>query len=157
MHRAVAGHDAVVATFGAPLNLDTITHVPDVTTRGTEHILAAMREHGVDRLVCMTMIGAGDSRGHGRAVFSNFFRPVILGRITADRERQEERVRASGTRWTIVRPTELKEGSLTGDYRVYEDLDGVTAAQITRADVGDYLVRAVGDEATVGRTYLITE
>ena len=152
-------HDAVVATFGAPLNFDSLTHVPTVTAEGTANLLAAMRAHGPKRLVCMTMIGAHESRGHGRAVFDKVIQPVMLGRITADRERQEDLVRAADhLAWTIVRPTELADGERTGEYRVYEDLTGVRADTIARANVADFLLRCATDAgASVGHTYLITD
>lgn len=56
-----------------------------------------------------------------------------------------------------MRPTELKDGPTTGEVRAYEEMAGVHSKQITRADVGEYLVKVAADDATVGHTYLITE
>lgn len=61
--------------------------MPDLTTRGTGLLLEAMDAGGVERLACMTMIGAGDSKGHGRAVFDKLIQPVMPGRITEGRNR----------------------------------------------------------------------
>ncbi|WP_229642751.1 hypothetical protein [Waterburya agarophytonicola] len=36
-------------------------------------------------LICMTGIGAGDSRGHGRFIFDNLILPILLRRIYDDK------------------------------------------------------------------------
>jgi uncharacterized protein YbjT (DUF2867 family) len=153
---AMAGVDAAALTFGAPMEADTVLHVPDLCEVGTWNVLSAMSKHGVRRLVCMTMIGVGDSEGHGRFVFRNLVRPVLLGRIVQDREAQEALVRKSGTDWTIVRPTELNDDEATGDFKALENLEGVTASTIPRADVAAFLAAMVDDPTRVGRTYLLT-
>ena len=156
VERAADGVDALVLTFGAPLTAETILHQPDLCEIGTRNALAAMAKHGIGRLVCMTMIGVGASKDHGRFVFRNLVRPVLLGRIATDRERQEAAIRASDARWTIVRPTELTNEEATGDFRALTDLEGVKASTIPRADVAAFLADAVADESTIGSTYLLT-
>ena len=112
---AMAEQDAVITVFGAPLNWSNITSIPDVCTVGTRNIISAMKQHEVKRLVCMTGIGAGDSRGHGRFIFDNLILPLLLGRIYIDKNRQEREVMQSNLDWTIVRPTELTDESGTGN------------------------------------------
>ena len=157
VREAMDGQDVVILTFGAPMNADTLLHEPDLCKDGTAHVVDAMADAGVKRLVCQTMIGVGNSKDHGRFIFRNLIRPVLLGRIAEDREAQEEIVRSSYTQWTIVRPTELNDDAQTGGYRVLEDLEGVTAKTIARADVAEFLVKVAEDDNTIGRTYLITQ
>lgn len=155
--RAVAGREVVILAFGAPMNFDNLIHVPSVCEDGTRNVVKAMQSHGVRRLICMTMIGAGDSRNHGRFIFRDVILPVMLGRIVEDRNAQEDVVRNSELDWTIVRPTELTDDAGAGGYRVIEDLEGVTAKKIAREDVGHYLILAAEAPALIGKTHLITD
>ena len=148
---AVKGQDAVCITIGI-----RPTRAPvDVFSRGTEVVLAAMRHAGVHRLVCVTGIGAGDSRGHGGALYDRVIQPLLLNSIYADKERQETLVRASGVMWTLVRPGFLTNRPGTGRYRVTADLTGVMARKISRADVATYLLREMTTSVHAGKTVLV--
>lgn len=153
---AMADRDAVIAVFGAPANWSNITSVPDVCTVGTRNIIDAMKQHGVKRLICMTGIGAGDSKGHGRFVFDNLILPIMLGRIYVDKNRQEQEVFNSGLDWIVVRPTELTNDSESGNYRVLTDLKGEKAKTISRADVADFLVQQIESDRYLHKTPLLT-
>lgn len=142
--------DAVMVVFGAPLNWSTFTQIPDLCTVGTTNIINAMKQHQVKRLICMTGIGAGDSKGHGRWMFDNLILPIILKHIYIDKNRQEQIVMQSNLDWTIVRPAELTDEPESGDYRVLIDLKGKKAKTISRADVADFLVQQI-DSNCYGR------
>ena len=153
---AMANQEAVLATFGAPPNWQNITSVPDLCTIGTRHIIDAMKQHGVKRLICMTGIGAGDSKGHGRFVFDNLILPIMLGRIYVDKNRQEHEVMQSNLDWIVVRPTELSDDPERGEYRILTDLEGEKAKTISRADVADFLVQQIESDRYLHQTPLIT-
>ncbi|VEP13025.1 Glycerol-3-phosphate acyltransferase PlsX [Hyella patelloides LEGE 07179] len=154
---AMVGQEAVITVFGAPLNWSTVTSVPDLCTTGTRNIISAMKQQEVKRLICMTGIGAGDSREHGRFVFDNLILPLLLGRIYADKNRQEREVMQSNLDWTIVRPAELTDESETDDYRVLTDLKGQKAKTIARTNVADFLVKQVKSDRFLHQTPLITK
>ena len=148
---AVKGQDVVCITIGirptpAPVN---------VFSRGTEVVLAAMRHADVHRLVCVTGIGAGDSRGHGGGLYDRVVQPLLLNSIYADKDRQETLVRASDVMWTLVRPGFLTNRPGTGRYRVTADLTGVMARKISRADVATYLLREMTTSMDAGKTVLV--
>ncbi|TSA16475.1 MAG: NAD-dependent epimerase/dehydratase family protein [Betaproteobacteria bacterium] len=148
---AVKGQDAICITIGI-----RPTRAPvDVFSRGTEVTLAEMRHAGVRRLVCVTGIGAGDSRGHGGWLYDRIIQPLLLKSIYADKDRQETLVRASVVNWTIVRPGFLTNWPGTGRYRISADLTGVTARKISRADVASYLLREMTTSMDAGRTVLV--
>ena len=153
---AMAEQEAVLAVFGAPPNWTNITSVPDVCTIGTRNIIDAMKQYGVKRLICMTGIGAGDSRGHGRFIFDNLILPVMLGRIYVDKNRQEKEVMQSDLDWIIVRPTELTNKPESGNYKVLTDLEGKKANTISRADVANFLVEQIESDRYLHKTPLIT-
>ncbi len=152
MLEAVRGQDAICLTIGTGLTFKPVT----LFSQGTLNVLAAMAEHGVRRLICVTGIGAGDSRGHGGFLYDRVVAPLLLRTIYQDKDRQEDLIRASGTDWTIVRPGFLTNGPLTGKYRVLTDLTGVTAGRIARADVAHFMLAELAANRYLGQAPLLT-
>jgi len=152
VRQAVAGQEAVCLTIGIGVTWKPVT----VFSQGTENVLAAMAEHGVRRLVCVTGIGAGDSKGHGGFLYDRIFKPLLLKTIYEDKDRQEALIKASDTDWTIVRPGFLTTGPLTGNYRVLTDLRGVTAGNISRADVAHFILQELSSHRYLSQTPLLT-
>ena len=131
--------------------------MPDLCTTGTRYIIEAMKKHGVRRLVCMTGIGAGDSRRHGRFVYRNVILPLLLGRIYRDKDRQEQEVMTSNLDWIIVRPAGLTDEPGSGNYRVLTNLEGQFVRTISRIDVADFLVKQIDGNDYLHQTPLITQ
>ncbi len=149
---AMAGQNAVCCTIG----VKTPWEQPNVFSEGTRRLLEAMKRSGVRRLVCITGIGAGDSRGHGGFLYDRVLFPLLLKAVYADKDRQEALVRASDTDWTIVRPGFLSNGPLTGNYRALTDLSGVTARRVARADVAHFMLKELESNRYLGQTLLLT-
>ena len=136
VERAVAGQDAVVWTVGVGPTRRPV----HLFSRSTQFLLAAMAKHRVRRLVCVTGIGAGDSRGHGGFLYDRIVQPLFLQTVYEDKDRQEAMLRGSDLDWTIVRPGTLTNGPATGLARALTDLSGVTAGKVSRADVAAFIV-----------------
>lgn len=149
---AVAGQDAVVSALGSAVTLRRQSLLSD----GTQALIDAMKQAGMRRLVCITGVGAGDSRGHGGLLYDWVLRPVVLRQVYADKDRQEEVVRASGLDWVLVRPGLLTDGPRTGTYRALTDLSGVRKATVSRADVADFVLKQLAGTEFVGQTPLLT-
>jgi putative NADH-flavin reductase len=149
---AMVEQDAVLCTIGVKV---PGLHV-SVFSEGTKNLLAAMKGAGVKRLVCVTGIGAGDSKGHGGFIYDNFVLPFLFRAVYADKDRQEAIIRASDREWTIVRPGFLTNGPLTERYKAPTDLTGVTAGWISRADVAHFMLKSLEASEYVGKTPLIT-
>jgi putative NADH-flavin reductase len=143
IERAVAGQHAVVWTVGVGPTRRRV----DLFSRGTQFLLAAMAKHGVRRLICVTGIGAGDSRGHGGFLYDSILLPLFMKTVYDDKDRQEAQLRASDVDWTIVRPGPLTNGPATGLVRALTELEGVRARRVSRADVAGFIVEnlATGD------------
>ncbi len=152
VRRAMAGQEAVCVTVGIGVTWRPVT----VFSQGTRNVLEAMQEHGVRRLICITGIGAGDSKGHGGFFYDRIVNPLLLKTIYEDKDRQEALIRASDTDWTIVRPAMLTKGPLTRKYRVITDLTGVTAGKISRADVAHFILEELAAPRFLGQTPLLT-
>src|ERR1017187_4190056 len=99
MVAAVAGQDAVISSLGAKLSRKPTT----LFSEGTRNLVAAMNKAGVKRLVCITVIGAGDSRMHGGFLYDRLILPLLLKEIYNDKDRQEALICESKLDWTIVR------------------------------------------------------
>lgn len=153
MDAAVEGHDAVIFTIGLGPTQEPVT----VFSEGTRNVLDAMSQHGVGQLVMVTGIGAGDSRGHGSMAYDFFVRPVLMRTVYEDKDRSEALLQESQVDWVIVRPGFLTNEPGKARYRVIRDLEGVTAGDISRADVAHFMLSAVEDEEYWGQTILLSD
>lgn len=95
------GADAVICAAGI-YQREYKTTLSD----GTRNILSAMQKHGVRRLLVVSSIGAGDSKGQG-AWWVVLYQRLMLKYVLWDKDRQEQAIRDSGLDWTIVRPPRL--------------------------------------------------
>lgn len=149
---AVRGQDAVCLTIGIKATRKPVS----VFSEGAKTVVEAMRNSSCKRLITVTGIGAGDSKGHGGFLYDKIFKPLFVKTIYEDKDRQEAIVRESGLDWVIVRPGFLTNGPRTGKYRVLTDLKGVKAGKISRADVADFIVREGAEMKYKGQTPLLT-
>jgi putative NADH-flavin reductase len=148
--RALTGVDAVIQSLG--VGADALLKGTTLFSKATRILVDAMRASGVRRLVVVTGLGAGDSRGHGGLLYDALLFPLLLKRVYDDKDVAEQIVRASGLNWTIVRPALLTNGRATGRYRVLVEPASWRAGLISRADVADFLVKQVSDTAYFGKT-----
>jgi uncharacterized protein YbjT (DUF2867 family) len=75
-----------------------------------------------------------------------------LGRIYDDKDVQERIVRSSKLDWVIVRPVIPTNGQKTSAYRALVDPRDWTCGFISRADVADFLVKEIDDDAFLHKT-----
>jgi len=118
-------------------------------------LVDAMKAAGLKRLIAVTGLGAGDSRGHGGLLYDVVVFPLLLKRVYDDKDVQEWIIKSSGLDWTIVRPGLLTNRPATGRYRVLTAPEDWRFGMISRADVADFLVRQVDDRALIGTTPLL--
>ena len=141
--RALSGQEAVISALGSgptgPFKEMTLL------SEGTRNLISAMQGQNVSRLVCITGIGAGESKGHGPWWYDWLVQPLMLRGVYVDKTRQENLVRQSGLDWTLVRPGALTNGPAKGSeaVRVLTDLTGFHAGFISRADVAAFCLTEV--------------
>ncbi|MEH2419694.1 MAG: SDR family oxidoreductase [Nostoc sp.] len=149
---AVQQQDAVISSLGTKkISLESVT----LLSEGTKKLLQAMERHSVKRLICITGLGAGDSKGHGGLLYDKLILPLILKRIYDDKDRQEAEIRQSNLDWVIVRPGILTNDPAKGNYQVLTDLTGVTAGKISRADVAAFVLQQLTSDRYLNQTPLI--
>lgn len=110
----------------------------------------------VTRLVCITGMGAGDSRGHGGPLFDRLIFPLLLRKVYADKDRQEAIVRESGLDWVLVRPTVLNDKPGRDATRALTDLARFHGGTIARADVASFVLDQLRADTWLQRAPLIT-
>jgi putative NADH-flavin reductase len=125
--RAVVDQDAVISALGVA------TTRPDTTLSvGTGHIVSAMSEHGVSRLLVISGNGLGINGG---PVVDRLLTPTLLRHVKTDAQAQEYVITASGLRWTIVRPFRLVDRRPPSvRYRVAESFPTTVLARWTTRD-----------------------
>jgi uncharacterized protein YbjT (DUF2867 family) len=151
--RAIAGCDAVVSSLGTAMS--PFKEVSSLST-ATRALVGVMAAQNVRRLVCITGLGAGDSRGHGGFFFDRVLLPLMLRKVYEDKDRQEDAIRASNLDWTIIRPTVLNDKPARGGIKALTDLSGVYGGTIARADVAEFVVQQLAADTWLRKAPLIT-
>jgi putative NADH-flavin reductase len=147
VEKAVPGHDAVLCAIGTGAGRGTLRE------EGTRNIVRAMEKAGVQRLICQSSMGVGDSRANLGFLTKYVIVPVFLRHAFADHERQEAVVKESTLDWTIVRPPHLKDGPRTGTYRHgFPTTDTGIQGKISRADVADFMLKQLADTTYLHQT-----
>jgi putative NADH-flavin reductase len=149
---AVRGQDAVIVALGAsPLAMRKPLTLYSESTR---LVIAAMKEHGVRRLVVLSARGAGDSAQLFNPVQRLVVRHVLLRHNYDDHERQEQLAKESGLEWVIARPTRLTNGPAKRRFKAESEQRAVPSS-ISRADSAVFMVDAVEDDRWVRKTVLL--
>jgi putative NADH-flavin reductase len=157
VEQAIAGQDVVLSTLGVPFSRKPIS----VYSQGVAHMVKAMKQYGVRRLVC---VSSSATEPHydpeGGFIFERIVQPTIIrtiGRtLYEDMRRMETLVKNSNLDWTIVRPSGLFETPEVTPYQVAEtyikgrftsrtDLANCMLQQLTH----DQYLRKVAAVATV--------
>jgi len=113
---------------------------------GVRVIVEVAREYGVQRVVMVTAIGCGDSRG---AVAPKVLE--VLGEVLAVKTEAEEYLMSAGVAATIVRPGGLTDDPASGTGVLTDDR--MTMGVINRSDLGALVADCLADASTVGGIY----
>lgn len=144
--QAFVGQEAVLSALGGAKGSP-----PDIRSKGLRNVIDAMRQQDVRRLVALSALGAGDSRGQSGFVHSKVIAPLFLKKILADQTAMEEVVRSSGLQWTLVRATRLTNGPASGKAEVMSRGGGM-ASKVSRTDIATFMVQQLSDLTYVGKT-----
>lgn len=146
VEQAVHGQEAVLCSIGAGRN-------GVIRSEGTRNIIKAMEKTGVERFVCQSTIGVGDSRGNLDFFWKYIMFGLLLRPAYADHVFQEAYVRQSRLDWTIVRPAAFTDEGRTGAYQhgFPGNERGITL-KISRADVADFMLKQLSDNTYLHQT-----
>jgi putative NADH-flavin reductase len=155
VRNALLDVDVVIQTLGVDFSPRLIFEGTRLFSESTRILVDVMKAAGVKRLITVTGLGAGDSRGHAGLLYDAILFPLLLKRVYDDKDVQEWIVRSSGLDWTIVRPGMLTNGPATNQYRVLTAPKDWRFGVISRADVANFLERLTNDRALIGTTPLL--
>lgn len=137
---SAANYTAVVSTLGC-YGCD---NPPDYL--GNRNVFDAAVAAGIDRVIMISTLGAGDS-----ADTPPFPVKWFLGDVMELKTRAEDHLVDSGLSYTIIRPGALKDAPATGNGLLTEDTDALGV--ITRADLAQLVVDCLDDDTTAGAVY----
>ena len=152
LKEAALDMDVVCSCIGVPI---TFKPVDLFSVAATNLVAVATQQPGL-KLIAVTGIGAGDSKGHGGFLYDSIFKPLFLKTIYQDKDREEQIIMDSSADWLIVRPAALTNGPRTGNYRILTELEGVVAKRISRLDVADFLLAEMAQPTRFGQTPMLT-
>lgn len=138
--KAMKDQDAAISALGRGYSFKSM----NLIQQAVPAILAAMRTQGVRRLIFTSAMGVGESFQDAPLMPRAFFRTLLRG-IYADKAIGDRLIQGSDLDWTIVRPTQMTDGPLTGKYRFGERLALKGMPSISRADTAQFIVRQVDD------------
>ena len=134
LNAPMAGQEAVICALGIAQTFKPV----EVFSEGASHIVRSMMRHNTRRLICITGIGAGESKGHGGWLYNKVIQPFLLKTIYEDKTRQEELIRYCDRDWVVVRPARMTDGPARGRYAMLKEVRGVQTTTISRADVAAF-------------------
>lgn len=149
---ALAGQDAVVSALGPRTKKDP------VCAEAADAVIAAMQQHGVRRVVWLSASGVGDSRqtmNNASFVFGRIILPLFLRHPYANHERAEDKLRASGLEYTVVRPLQLVDKSTGRPVTATLPDQPVRGFKITRREVATFMLDELEARKYVGRMPLL--
>lgn len=143
LRAAVQGKDAVVFALGVNTTGPT-TFFSDVT----ERLVDSMTQTGVKRLVAITGVGAGETKGHGGFLYDQIIYRLFTRHRYADKDKQEDLIAASALDWVIVRPAPFADAAPESPLEVHTAVGPKTVLRrIARAEVARFVVDQLTDDA----------
>lgn len=139
--KTIAGQDAVIVLLGTGSDLSPTT----VMSEGAQNIVAAMKAHGVDKVVACTS---------AFLLWDPAKVPPRLQDVTDDHIRMHKVLQESGLKYVAVMPPHIAgDQPLTGAYSVTLDGRGPSRV-ISKHDLGHFMLRCLTtDEYDGHNTY----
>ncbi|MCK5041193.1 MAG: SDR family oxidoreductase [Sphingomonadales bacterium] len=138
---AVRGCDGVVIALGSTKLTGKLRSI------GTKHIVAAMEEHGVKRLVCLSTLGVGDSRANLDFFWKYLMFGMLLRFVFNDHVEQERIVKNSGLNWVIARPAAFTNDPVRGNYKQGFGVEEKgLKLKIARQDVASFMLQQLTED-----------
>jgi putative NADH-flavin reductase len=151
---ALEGAEVVLSALGVPPSRRPIS----IYSQGVAAISAAMKRHGVSRLLAVSSSVMDPRwRPSGEHLFNYVLDPLVNRRVARtahdDMRRMESYLRDSDLSWTLVRPSGLFSHPSVTDYQVAPDVaDGLFTA---RSDLAAAMLAFAADDRFVHRAMAV--
>ena len=131
---ALMGHDVVICTLGAGRK-------GGLRAPGTKNIMEGMTQLGIQRFICQTTLGCGESVKNLNFVWKHIMFGWLLKGAYKDHKLQEDFVNRSPLDWTIIRPAAFTDGPLTGRYKHgFPGDEKEITLKISRSDIAHFML-----------------
>jgi uncharacterized protein YbjT (DUF2867 family) len=134
-------YSALISTLGT-----TGKDRPRPDFDGNRNVFEAGKAVGIRRVILITTIGAGDSKGREPWLAGQFLKEII-----ALKTQTEDYLAKSGLDYTIIRPGGLL--GTTKHKRAFLTEDTESFSWITRTDLAELVVRALDDPQAINKIY----
>jgi uncharacterized protein YbjT (DUF2867 family) len=125
--------------------------VANLDSQGNANVADSAKAAGVERLVMISSVGAGDSYEAAPLISR-----LALSKILPQKTSAEEHIRASGLAYTILRPGGLPPGIVpTGRGMLSED--PATMGFIKRPDLARLILGVLDDDRAIGKTLAVID
>ena len=139
-------HDAVFCALGAGRK-------GIVRSIGTKNIIEAMQVNGIERFICQTTLGCGESWKNLNFFWKRIMFGWFLKVAFQDHELQEQYIFKSDLRWTIVRPAAFVNGGVTGNFKHgFSPDDKSLKLKVSRPDVALFMLDQLNTDRYVKKT-----
>jgi putative NADH-flavin reductase len=152
------GQDAVLSTLGVSGGIlgDRPT---TLYSQGAVNTLQAMRQHSINRafFISASALDVSPVIPFYVRFVAKYIIQKLLKHMYADLRLMEQAIKESPINWTIMRPPQLTDLPLTGNYRVAVNHFLKNCLRISRADVAHFMLNHIADNATYKATVEIAE
>jgi len=145
---AIKDADACASTLGG----GSLTHHSPEIVKGITNVISAMESVGVNRLIYLSSLGAGESRYYMSPIPRFLIADLLLRVPLADHNKNEMQIKSSKLNWTIVRPGSLFDGPATGN--VHHGAESTSLKDnkpISRADVASFMVEQLNSTSYINK------
>jgi uncharacterized protein YbjT (DUF2867 family) len=132
--RAAQGQDVVISLVSPKQKTDKVRSL------AADALVAAK----VKRVIFVSSSGAGDSivgAAKGSFVFAKIVIPLVLKRQLADAAVAEEKLKASGIDFTVLRPMQLVDAALPGEATAIAPDAKAPSMKVSRAQLAGFIVK----------------
>ncbi len=112
MDEAIKTCDVVISALGK-ITLTRHSVISDAVAA----LIGLMKLYGKRRLIFISSLGVGDSKGQLGLIYNLVYLPTFLRNVFRDKERQEKLIHESDLDWTIIRPAHFLPFPLPLRYR----------------------------------------
>lgn len=138
VERTIQGCEAVVSGLGGA----GVNDPGDAQSQGMRNIVAAMRTHGLRRVLGVAGGGILDSPKGGLRHDQPGF-PEVFKKVSAKHKEAWHAMRDGDVDWTMIATGDIVPGERTGVYRTLEDFLPDGGRKISVEDVADFLLKAL--------------
>lgn len=116
-------------------------------------VVNAMQQHGVNRLIAISVLGLGDSKEQAGFVYEHLIMPTFLRGAREDKAAMENTIQHSNLQYVIVRPPYLSDDDAKGSVRVITGDE--KADSITRVDLAQFIVDQLSSDTYINQAVVV--